>query len=152
MNNTKSKKSGEKVNKGAPSGLLISLAFHGGLFFIAGLFVVFTVVNRPEPEFVPPPPLERPRMKLKKPKVKVQKSSQPRPSSRIVAKVKTRKMPEIQLPDLVGTGEGLLGGDGGRLREKADLPLIVPSARTARIQEAHIFILHTWCELFEAQL
>jgi hypothetical protein len=51
-------------------------------------------------------------MQLKKPKVKVKKSSQPKPSSRIVAKVKTRDMPEIQLPDLMGTGEGLLGGTG----------------------------------------
>lgn len=51
-------------------------------------------------------------MKLKKPRVKVKKSSQPKPSSRIVAKVKTKTMPEIQLPDLVGTGEGLMGGTG----------------------------------------
>jgi hypothetical protein len=51
-------------------------------------------------------------MNLKKPKVKIKKSSQPKPSSRIVAKVKTAKMPEIQIPDLVGTGEGLLGGLG----------------------------------------
>ena len=51
-------------------------------------------------------------MQLKKPKVKVKKSSQPKPSSRIVAKVKSREMPEIQLPDLAGSGEGLLGGSG----------------------------------------
>lgn len=47
---------------------------------------------------------------------------------------------------------GLLGRDGGQLAEKVDLPLVVPSDRTARIQEAHIFILHTLCELFEAQI
>ena len=102
----------DKVSKGAPSGLVISLAFHCLVFFAAGLFVVFTVVNKPEPSFEPPAPVERPRMKLKKPKVKVKKSSQPKPSSRIVAKVKTRDMPEIQLPDLMGSGEGLLGGTG----------------------------------------
>ncbi len=101
-----------KVNKGAPSGLVVSLIFHAAAFFIAGLFVVFRVMNPPEPEFEAPPPIERPKMKLKKPKVKVKKSSQPKPSSRIVAKVKTRDMPEIQLPDLQGTGEGLLGGTG----------------------------------------
>jgi hypothetical protein len=101
-----------KINKGAPSGFLISLLFHVGAFFIAGLFVVFVVVNKPEPEFEPPPAIERPRMKLKKPKVKIRKSSNPKPSSRIVAKVKTRDMPAIQLPDLEGVGDGLLGGIG----------------------------------------
>ncbi len=56
--------------------------------------------------------VERPKMMLKKPKVKVVKSAQPKPSSRIVAKVKTRSMPEIQMPDLEGTSEGLIGGTG----------------------------------------
>ena len=41
--NTKGK---GRVNKGAPSGLVISLLFHAAAFFIAGLFVVFTVVNK----------------------------------------------------------------------------------------------------------
>lgn len=109
--NKKTKKAG-KVNKGAPSGLVISLIFHAAVFFIAGLFVVFTVLPKETPDFKVPPPVERPKMKLKKPKVKIKKSSQPKPSSRIVAKVKTAKMPEIQIPDLVGTGEGLLGGLG----------------------------------------
>jgi len=103
---------GGKVNKGAPSGFVVSLIFHAVAFFVAGLFVVFTVLPKEEPEFKPPPPIERPKMKLKKPKVKIKKSSQPKPSSRIVAKVKTAKMPEIQIPDLVGTGEGLMGGLG----------------------------------------
>jgi len=102
----------KKVNKGAPSGLIVSLIFHGVAFFLAGIFVVFTVLPKEEPVFEPPPPIERPKMKLKKPKVKVQKSSTPKPSSRIVAKVKTAKMPEIQIPDLVGTGTGLMGGTG----------------------------------------
>ncbi len=107
------KKSGAKrARTGAPSGLVISLAFHGVVFFLAGIFVVFHVLPEKEPVFEPPPPIERPKMKLKKPKVKVQKSSTPKPSSRIVAKVKTAKMPEIQIPDLMGTGEGLLGGTG----------------------------------------
>ena len=102
----------KKGNKGAPSGLIISLLFHAAAFFVAGLFVVFTVVNKKEPEFTPPPPVERPKMNLKKPKVKVQKNSNPKPSSRIVAKVKTKEMPEIQLPDLMGSGTGMMGGSG----------------------------------------
>ncbi len=111
-----------KVTKGAPSGFLVSLLFHGIVFFIAGVFVVFKVMNPPEPEFEAPPPIERPKMKLKKPKVKVNKSSNPKPSSRIVAKVKTKQMPEIQLPDLMGTGDGLLGEGAGIGGEVLDLP------------------------------
>ncbi len=111
------------VNKGAPSGLVASLLFHVAVFFVAGLFVVFTVVRNHEPEFEAPVPIERPKMKLKKPKVKVRKSSQPKPSSRIVAKIKNRDMPEIQLPDLMGTGEGLMGGIGFG-QEFMDIPEI----------------------------
>ncbi len=120
--NAKKSRSG-RLNKGAPSGFIVSLIFHAAVFFIAGIFVVFAVVRKPEPEFEPPPPIERPKMKLKKPKVKVRKSSQPKPSSRIVAKVKTREMPEIQLPDLTGTGDGLLGGlgDGGEFMDLPDI-------------------------------
>lgn len=43
----------------------------------------------------------------------------------------------------------LLGKDGGRLRELADQALVVNADNTARIQEAHILILHLLCEGFE---
>ncbi len=118
----KRRKHQRKTGKGAPSGLIISLIVHAAAFFIAGMFVVFTVVTKEEPEFTPPPPVERPKMKLKKPKVKVKKSSTPKPSSRIVAKVKTTKMPDIQIPDLVGDGEGLLQGSGDPAGLIMDLP------------------------------
>ena len=39
---------------------------------------------------------------------------------------------------------GLLGRDGGGLKGEVGCPVIVPHARTARIQEAHCFILHFW--------
>jgi len=39
---------------------------------------------------------------------------------------------------------GLLGRDGGGLKGEVGCPVIVPHARTARIQEAHGFILHFW--------
>ena len=45
---------------------------------------------------------------------------------------------------------GLLGRDGGALGTDVDVPLIVPSSRTARIQEMHILILHIWCEMLDA--
>ncbi len=39
---------------------------------------------------------------------------------------------------------GLLGRDGGSIKEEVGFAVIVPHARTARIQEAHSFILHFW--------
>ena len=47
---------------------------------------------------------------------------------------------------------GLLGRDGGALRGRCDDALVVPSAVTARIQEAHIFVGHCWCGLIERAL
>lgn len=47
---------------------------------------------------------------------------------------------------------GLLGRDGGQLREACDAAIIVPHAITARIQEAHILIGHTLCGLIEDEL
>ncbi len=47
---------------------------------------------------------------------------------------------------------GLLGRDGGALSGLCDVPIVVPSAVTARIQEAHIFIGHTLCGLVETAL
>jgi D-sedoheptulose 7-phosphate isomerase len=43
----------------------------------------------------------------------------------------------------------LLGRDGGRAKGLAEIELIVPSTITARIQEAHKFLLHTICEIVE---
>jgi D-sedoheptulose 7-phosphate isomerase len=47
---------------------------------------------------------------------------------------------------------GLLGRDGGALRALCDVAIVVPSATTARIQEAHIFIGHTLCAMLEEAL
>lgn len=47
---------------------------------------------------------------------------------------------------------GLMGGDGGLLNDICDLALVVSSANTARIQEAHILLIHTLCELIEQHL
>jgi D-sedoheptulose 7-phosphate isomerase len=46
----------------------------------------------------------------------------------------------------------LLGKDGGAARGLADLALVVASADTARIQEAHLQVLHYICEVVEATL
>jgi phosphoheptose isomerase len=46
----------------------------------------------------------------------------------------------------------LLGRDGGTCRGIADVDLVVTSNSTARIQEAHKFLLHVLCEIVEARL
>ncbi|MBI5667906.1 MAG: glycosyltransferase [Chloroflexi bacterium] len=50
------------------------------------------------------------------------------------------------------TSIALLGKSGGDAVEKADIPILVPSYNTQRIQEMHIHILHLLCELVEKQL
>ncbi len=44
---------------------------------------------------------------------------------------------------------GLLGNEGGRLKEAVNLSIIIPSNDTARIQEVHITIGHIICEIIE---
>jgi D-sedoheptulose 7-phosphate isomerase len=46
----------------------------------------------------------------------------------------------------------LLGRDGGSIKELADIPLVVPSFDTPRIQEGHITIIHIICDLLEKRL
>lgn len=46
----------------------------------------------------------------------------------------------------------LLGRDGGLIKPLVDLPIVVPSVDTARIQEVHITIGHLICELVEGLL
>jgi D-sedoheptulose 7-phosphate isomerase len=46
----------------------------------------------------------------------------------------------------------LVGDNGGSLVELADIAITVPSDVTARIQEAHIFILHYWAEMIESTI
>jgi len=47
---------------------------------------------------------------------------------------------------------GFLGGTGGKLKDLVDLPIVIPSAITARIQETHITIGHILCDLVEKEL
>jgi len=47
---------------------------------------------------------------------------------------------------------GFLGRDGGALRSLCDIPIVVGSPTTARIQEGHIFIGHTLCGMVEKVL
>lgn len=47
---------------------------------------------------------------------------------------------------------GLLGRSGGRLKDLADIALIVPSDDTARIQEIHLAVEHLICSMVEERL
>ena len=47
---------------------------------------------------------------------------------------------------------GLLGKDGGSIRELVEIDLTVPGYDTPRIQEGHITIIHLLCELVEQAL
>ncbi len=103
----------KKINKGAPSGFVVSLLIHAAAFLLAGLFVVFEVFEKEEPAFEPPKAVERPKMKLKKPKVKVKKSAKPKATTKIVTKVQKASMPDIQLPEMSGMTGGLGAEIGG---------------------------------------
>ena len=46
----------------------------------------------------------------------------------------------------------LLGGRGGPIGEAADLALCMPSTDTARIQECHTTVIHTICEIVDAEI
>jgi D-sedoheptulose 7-phosphate isomerase len=47
---------------------------------------------------------------------------------------------------------GLLGGSGGKLKDKVDLSIVIPSTNIQRIQEGHITVAHIICELVERNL
>lgn len=61
---------------------------------------------------------------------------------RAVAAAKDRKMQTI----------GLLGRDGGALKDQVGHAIVIQDRTTARIQEAHIFILHYWAMHIETRL
>jgi phosphoheptose isomerase len=50
------------------------------------------------------------------------------------------------------TSIAILGGDGGELRNLADISIVVPAIETQRIQEVQILVIHLLCELVEEQL
>jgi len=66
-------------------------------------------------------------------------------SKNVIAGIKKAK--EMGLKTIV-----LTGGGGGKLKGQADIQIDVPSQSTARIQESHMCIYHTICELVENQL
>jgi len=47
---------------------------------------------------------------------------------------------------------GILGKDGGKTKDLSTIPIIVPHNITARIQEIHILIIHSICDIVEKTL
>ncbi len=47
---------------------------------------------------------------------------------------------------------GMTGAKGKKLASLSDASILVPSERTARIQEAHITIAHIWCEMVDNEV
>ena len=47
---------------------------------------------------------------------------------------------------------GMTGANGKKLASLSDASILIPSERTARIQEAHITIAHIWCELIDKKI
>lgn len=57
----------------------------------------------------------------------------------------------IEAANAIGaTTVGLTGGTGGKLNALCNYNIIIPSNVTARIQEAHIFVGHSLCEILES--
>jgi D-sedoheptulose 7-phosphate isomerase len=45
----------------------------------------------------------------------------------------------------------LSGGSGGKLAKMCDYSLVMPAKETARIQEAHLFVAHSLCEIMDVE-
>jgi D-sedoheptulose 7-phosphate isomerase len=63
-------------------------------------------------------------------------------SENVVEAIKTAR-------DIGCTTYGFLGNDGGKLRDLVDIPIVVESRDTPRVQECHILIGHIICDLVE---
>ena len=96
-----------RVVKGTSRAIVLSVIIHAGLFLLAGLLVVFTVVNKPEPVFEKVETIKRPRMKLKKPKIRQKTKSKPTPPDRISSSRGQAALPEMEVPALSSMEETL---------------------------------------------
>ncbi|MBN2401322.1 MAG: SIS domain-containing protein [Spirochaetes bacterium] len=46
---------------------------------------------------------------------------------------------------------GLLGCEGGDIKDIVDIPVTIPSSNIARVQECHILIIHIICEFIDGE-
>ncbi len=66
-------------------------------------------------------------------------------STNVIEGINQAKKMGLQTISLTGCG-------GGKLAPLTDISIIVPSTETARIQESHLCIAHTICELVEEKI
>ena len=69
-------------------------------------------------------------------------------SPNVVAAIEAAHLREMRVVALTGKG----GGRIGELLAPADVHLCVPHARTARIQEVHLLMIHCLCDVIDATL
>ena len=69
-------------------------------------------------------------------------------SGNVIAAIEAAHNREMRIVALTGKG----GGRIGELLAPADVHLCVPHARTARIQEVHLLMIHCLCDLIDATL
>ena len=114
MSNPKVKKERkEKVVKGTPTAVLVSVAIHGSLILLAGGIIVFTFVNQPQKIFNPITEYTRPTIPLKKPQLNPKQSCEPNQTSERIATKELNKISDIQLPPLSLNGDSFSGEIGG---------------------------------------
>lgn len=112
----------KRLIKGAPTAVVVSLLFHAGLFMLAGMLVIFTIVRPKEVAFEPPPPVKVPKMPLKKLQVKMKKPTKPKSTAKITAVVNRPDLHDIQFPDLASSGIGAGLSSGGEVVSFGDMP------------------------------
>jgi D-sedoheptulose 7-phosphate isomerase len=69
-------------------------------------------------------------------------------SPNVIAAIEAAHLREMRVVALTGKG----GGRIGELLAPADVHLCVPHARTARIQEVHLLMIHCLCDVIDATL
>ncbi len=103
--------------------MVVSILFHAGLFLLAGVLVIFTILPPPPVEFEPPPKVKVPKMPLKKLQVKMKKPTKPKSTAKITAVIPKLDLHEIQFPDLASSGIGAGLSDGGEVVGFGDMPV-----------------------------
>lgn len=70
-------------------------------------------------------------------------------SANLIHAVNTARQKKLKIIALTGKGGGKLAQ---LLHADKDIHLCIPSDKTSRIQEAHIMLIHCWCEIIDAKL
>lgn len=113
----------QKLVKGMPSAVVLSVLIHVGLFLLATGMVIFTIIDEPPTIFEPPPKVKVPKIPLKKLTVKMKKPTKPKSTAKITAVVSRPDLHDIQFPDLASSGIGAGLNDGGAVVGFGDMPI-----------------------------